>query len=593
MASPDPNRAAALQELGYKAYRLGNHARARQLFARALSLLRASLGDDHPATTTALSDLGAADAAMGDHIAALASHEAALRGRRAALGDIHEDVAASLHNLAATKRALGQTADAETHQTEALAIWRACLGETHPVVAKAHASLAALARDNGDAPAATSHALAALAILRQLQPPDHHRIAAAHDEAAMALTLAGGHETAENHWSAAIALLQNRAGTAPLLHKIGVSRRRRGDLAGAARAFTQALAADPTLVAARHNLATTLTRLGETVEAKTHRDLALRAQNIFVQPGPPGAPAVLIPSLAGDGNIPLDHLLPEHATTRIWWFIGHAGDPAKDALPFYDIVFNAIGDPDLSAAADAKLAAFLSVCEKPVLNDPARVAATRRDRVPTLLAGIDGLTTPRICRIETPLSPAHIAAAAENAGITLPALLRTAGAHGGDGVLRVDDWAALNATTPHAHPAWYLSQFHDCRSPDGYARKYRAIFVDRVFYPYHLAISPHWMVHYYTADMPAHDWKLAEEARFLADPAAILGPRRMAALAQAGKRLDLDYCGIDFATFADGTVLVFEANPTMLVHPETENTKLAFKNVAVGHIWRAIQGLLF
>ncbi len=60
----------------------------------------------------------------------------------------------------------------------------------------------------------------------------------------------------------------------------------------------------------------------------------------------------------------------------------------------------------------------------------------------------------------------------------------------------------------------------------------------------------------------------AEEARFLADPVAAIGARGMAAIREIGRRLDLDYCGVDFSVLPDGRLLIFEANATMLAHAE-------------------------
>jgi hypothetical protein len=43
---------------------------------------------------------------------------------------------------------------------------------------------------------------------------------------------------------------------------------------------------------------------------------------------------------------------------------------------------------------------------------------------------------------------------------------------------------------------------------------------------------------------------------------------------------------------ADGRILVFEANPVMLVHPEDEQGVLAFKNPFVARILDAFEALL-
>jgi hypothetical protein len=115
------------------------------------------------------------------------------------------------------------------------------------------------------------------------------------------------------------------------------------------------------------------------------------------------------------------------------------------------------------------------------------------------------------------------------------------------------------------------------------------VFVDRVPLPYHLAISPQWMVHYFSADMLAHPWKLEEERRFLEDPRAALGACATDALVAIGQRLDLDYGGVDYTVLPDGRVLVFEANATMLVHREAVDGVLAHKNGFVERIVDAFE----
>ena len=99
------------------------------------------------------------------------------------------------------------------------------------------------------------------------------------------------------------------------------------------------------------------------------------------------------------------------------------------------------------------------------------------------------------------------------------------------------------------------------------ARKYRAMFIDGALYPWHLAIAPDWKVHYFTAAMAANPAHREEERRFLDDMPGVLGSRAVLALGAIGKTLGLDYAGIDFALTQDGSVLVFEANATMVIGP--------------------------
>ena len=55
----------------------------------------------------------------------------------------------------------------------------------------------------------------------------------------------------------------------------------------------------------------------------------------------------------------------------------------------------------------------------------------------------------------------------------------------------------------------------------------------------------------------------------------------MEALRSIGARIDLEYAGIDFSIMEDKQILVFEANPTMLVHPERIGGPVEHKNVYV------------
>jgi len=118
------------------------------------------------------------------------------------------------------------------------------------------------------------------------------------------------------------------------------------------------------------------------------------------------------------------------------------------------------------------------------------------------------------------------------------------------------------------------------------------VFVDRRPYPYHLAISDDWLVHHGTASMVERPERLAEELRFLEDPEAAIGAKAMVAVEAIGRRLDLDYCGVDFSVPPDGSVLVFEANATMLVHPERADGPLAPKNPYIQRILDAFEAMI-
>jgi hypothetical protein len=365
----------------------------------------------------------------------------------------------------------------------------------------------------------------------------------------------------------------------------------KGDYARAQRWYELALNLDPAQAAAWQNLAAIHAMAGRGVVADRCRDRAYTLQRIYVETsGEPVRKVLLLCAGRSAGNVPFDLLVPTPRNARIKYAIDYAQPDEDAALPPFDLVFNAIGDADIAAPLQARIEQFARGMSRPLLNAPERVAATRRDRLPALLDGLKDVRTARCIRFEAP--DAHTQARIDAAGLTLPLLVRPVATHGGEGLVRCDTSVELDAALAAQSGPFYVSAFHDTRDTDGSCRKYRMVFIDRKPYPYHLAISPHWMVHYVTAGMDGMNWKLAEEARFLADPAAALGARAAAAIAAIGQRLDLDYAGVDFTLLADGSVFVFEANATMLVHRERPGGEFAHKNDYVERIADAFDTMM-
>ena len=123
-------------------------------------------------------------------------------------------------------------------------------------------------------------------------------------------------------------------------------------------------------------------------------------------------------------------------------------------------------------------------------------------------------------------------------------------------------------------------------------RKLRVMIVDRKLYPLHLAISHDWKVHYYTADMAQSADNRAKEAPFLRDMANFVGVRGMAALQRIVETLELDYGGIDCAVNAQGDILFFEANATMVMVPLTADEKWNYRRPAFESVFAAIRAML-
>ena len=370
---------------------------------------------------------------------------------------------------------------------------------------------------------------------------------------------------------------------------LGMAFQKKRDHLRALDCFRASLQAAPDQIGAHQAMAASLFELDRPDEAQEHRDIAYRRQAVFVDAAPTPKRSVLLLWAAGKGNIPVDTLLPAATTTRITWMMEYATAEQERALPRYDVVLNAIGDPDASGPTAAAVAGFLSRCARRVLNAPAAVARTRRDAIPVVLGSIPNTIIPPTIRFAT---PALKQALPTTAGLRFPLLIRPAGSHGGDDVVLLESAEQLAEAPLRKTDTYYASNYVDYRSPDGCYRKYRIVFVDRKPLPYHLAIGAHWMVHYETAGMAGVPWKQAEEASFLADPWQAIGTPAMEAVSAIGRILDLDYCGVDFSLTADGQVLVFEANPTMLVHLEERHADLQYKNPFVQRIFDAFEAMV-
>ncbi len=366
------------------------------------------------------------------------------------------------------------------------------------------------------------------------------------------------------------------------------------DLAPARTHFEAALRLDPDHTHAHRGLANLLAELGDEAGAQAHRDRGFRGHALTTLPyygdGPPFSVLLLVSALGG--NIPTAALLDE----RI--FLTHvlAAEYAdmRTALPPHDIVFNSIGDADLCHDGLAATQAILARTTRPVINRPSAVLTTGRLANAERLRGLPDVVTPRIAtfardRLVAPPAAAELAAL----GFRFPLLLRAPGFHTGRHFVRVEtphDLAAAGSNLP-GPDVWAIEPL-DARGADGKFRKYRVMIVDRRLYPLHLAIAPHWKVHYFTADMADAAGHRGEDQAFLADMPAVLGARAMAALARIASALDLDYGGIDFALGPAGDVLFFEANAAMVVTPPTDDAKWAYRRPAVDRVIAAVRAML-
>jgi hypothetical protein len=358
-----------------------------------------------------------------------------------------------------------------------------------------------------------------------------------------------------------------------------------GDPWAAQLQFEAALALDPDLPQAHQGLARVLDELGDE-RAERHRQQGFAGRSIeqrrYRGEGR-GVPLLLL-ATARLGNMP----------TRLWIDDGAFAISIvhveywrpSETLPPHALIVNAVGDADLCGAALTRAQNLLAHSSAPVVNLPARVAATGRAENARRLADIPGVVTPKV---ET-LARGEISAIERGA---FPFLLRAPGFHTGLHFERVESGEDLAGALGRLPGESVMAiEYLDARGPDGLARKYRVMCVDGRLFPLHLAISADWKVHYFTADMAAHAARRDEERRFLEDMPATLGARAMSALHGVFARIGLDYAGIDFALRPDGSLLLFEANATMVVIPPPPDPIWDYRRRAVADVVEAARRMI-
>jgi hypothetical protein len=391
-----------------------------------------------------------------------------------------------------------------------------------------------------------------------------------------------------------------------------------GDHHNALQHYREALRLDPEFAEAHQGLARILSAAGDEAAAATHWHQGFHGHALITKryrgTGTP-IPVLLLVS-ARSGNVPSQlWITPRHFTVHAIYAEYH--DPTAP-LPPHTLAVNLIGDADLSAHALDLAETILASSISPLVNPPSRVRQTGRAENARRLSHIPGVTAPAIA---TQSSGAILT----RNDLRYPLLLRRPGFHTGQHFTRVENQHGLEpairellparshdpaARVPAAHaddPAGQplqpaprapvadellVIEYLDARGEDGHARKYRVMFIDGELYPLHLAISADWKVHYFSAAMAQSAAFREEERRFLDDMPAVLGAKAMQALRDICAAMGLQYAGIDFALSPDGSVLLFEANATMVVFPPGPDTMWDYRRRAIDTVIAAATAML-
>jgi Tetratricopeptide repeat len=302
-----------------------------------------------------------------------------------------------------------------------------------------------------------------------------------------------------------------------------------------------------------------------------------------------GKPVDVLLLLAAHGGNVVTHPFFDSTVVRLYSIVAEGYQPWLE-FPPHHVVFNGIGDVDRSLEPLRVAREIVTRSGAPVINHPDAVLASSRASVTQRLATIPGVITPRT--IALPRGAVTVEELTRR-GFRFPLLLRSPGHHTGNHFAWVHTPLALDAVRDTLPGMELLAiEYLDGRGADDMYRKYRVLFIGGKLYPLHLAISPHWKVHYFSADMNDRPDHRAEEALFLAGMGAVLGAQGMAALEQIAATMALDYGGIDFGRDAAGNILLYEANATMAVFPPPPDEHFAYRRAPIERVIAAIRALV-
>lgn len=301
---------------------------------------------------------------------------------------------------------------------------------------------------------------------------------------------------------------------------------------------------------------------------------ALLTQQLFRLPCASRSPRLRVLALAAatdiGSNTPIEFLLEGSGIElMVLYVIPEAELP--DPLPDHDVAIVIASDSEDCRAALCKINQAASRWPRPLLNPPPQVGNLDRDKLCRMLDGIDGLTIPAtvVATREQLTRAVHSPEALSDltAETNVPVIIRPRGSHAGAGLAKLDDGTALERYLDgHREREFFVSRFVDYSSEDGQFRKYRVAFVNGSPYPCHMAIADRWDIWYLNAGMSDSAAKRMEEAAFMQSFDIGFGRRHQSALAGLAHRVGLDYFVIDCAETKCGSLLIFEADNTAVVH---------------------------
>jgi hypothetical protein len=340
--------------------------------------------------------------------------------------------------------------------------------------------------------------------------------------------------------------------------------------------------------------------LGDKQSGLTVQLEVLKSHRLFRLPCASNQPRLRVLALAAPtdmgSNTPIEFLLEDSGIELMVLYVV-PGIALADPLPDHDIAIVIASDSEDCRDALRKIDAAAPRWPRPLLNPPALVGTLDRDKLYRLLDGIEGLTIPPTL-VVTRERLANVAQSADEladiaADLAFPVIVRPRGSHAGNGLDRIDDAAALaRYLGQHEGELFFISRFVNYASADGLFRKYRIVFVDGQPYACHMAIAERWDIWYLNAGMSDSAEKRLEEETFMRTFDIGFGRRHQTALTEMADRIGLDYFTVDCAETNDGSLLIFEADNTAVVHNMDSAALFPYKPPQMRKVFDAFVAML-
>ena len=341
--------------------------------------------------------------------------------------------------------------------------------------------------------------------------------------------------------------------------------------------------------------------LGDKQVGLAIQDSILASHQLFRLPCARATPRLRVLALAAatdmGSNTPVEFLLESSGIELVTLYV-IPGVELPVPLPDHDVAIVIASDSDDCRDALGRIDQFAARWPRPLLNLPRCIGNLDRDKLHRLLDGIEDLEIPATVGVSRAqlldVSYSTLALSEIAKEFAFPVIVRPRGSHAGAGLARIDDRAALlRYLDTRLEKEFFVSCFVDYSSDDGLFRKYRIVFIDGRPYACHLAIADRWNIWYLNAGMSLSATKRLEEETFMRTFEIGFARRHQAALAAIADRIGLDYFTMDCAEGNnDGSLLVFEADNTAIVHDMDPPDLFPYKLPQMRKVFDAFEAML-